>query len=145
MTCIGSTLPGAAAALVPLCDPAAINAWDVVVVFSGNELLAPLGAARKSSDVRFRNTGPLYRVRNKATCVGAGYLHVDDGWNREGGTLTGSEENVGVRVVCDAVAYGPGDLAKITGISCCFEASPGQIARRILTRRAWDVGKISGP
>ena len=77
--------------------------------------------------------------------IGNGCLYIDDGSNLLDGTLTGEEENVGVRVICDPAGYESGDYLVVTGISSCFETPSGQIARRILTRKPEDVRKLGGP
>ncbi len=77
--------------------------------------------------------------------MGPDYLYVDDGSGLWDGTDTYGEANIGVRVICDPGGYAPGEYLIITGISSCFEVSPGLIARRILTRMPGDVQKMTGP
>ncbi len=79
------------------------------------------------------------------TQIGSDYLYIDDGSNLKDGTYTDTEENIGVRVICDPAGYASGDLVEVTGISSCFEVAPSQIARRILTRTAGDVRELGGP
>lgn len=86
--------------------------------------------------------GLLVRIWGKVTQVGVGYMYVNDGANLLDGTLTGSEENVGVRVLCDPTGYNTGDVMAVTGISSCFDAGSGNIARRILTRRSSDIKRL---
>ena len=86
------------------------------------------------------NIGLLVTTWGKVTQVGDGYLYIDDGSNLLDGTLTGEEENIGVRVLCDPTGYAVGDYLIVTGISSCFETPSGDIARRILTRKPEDVG-----
>lgn len=87
------------------------------------------------------NIGLLVRTWGKVTGKGAGYLYLDDGAGLRDGTLTGTEENVGVRVVCDPSACQAGDYASVTGISSCFETGSGP-ARCILPQGASGVAKI---
>ena len=96
-----------------------------------------------SGSIGLYNIGLLVRTSGVVTQIGPGYLYINDGSNLKDGTITGAEENVGVRVICDPAGYSAGDFLIVTGISSCFEAAPGQIARRILTRRAEDVSKVA--
>jgi Tol biopolymer transport system component len=89
------------------------------------------------------NIGLLLRAAGKVTQIGTDYLYINDGSNLKDGTMRGADENVGVRVICDPAGYAPGDFLTVTGISSCFETPSGDIARRILTRRAEDVSKLA--
>jgi hypothetical protein len=91
------------------------------------------------------NVGLLIALCGKVTQIGDGYLYVNDGTDLRDCTLTGEEENVGVRVNCDSVGYRAGDILEVTGVSSCFEASPGHIAPRVLIRRPADVRMIYRP
>jgi len=88
------------------------------------------------------NIGLLVATWGVVTRKGDGYLYVDDGSALRDGTLTGEDENIGVRVLCDPSSYGVGDLLIVTGISSCFETESGKIARRILTRSSEDIRKV---
>ncbi len=72
------------------------------------------------------------------------YLYVDDGSGLMDGAM-GAEENIGIRVICDPAGYAVGDQLIVTGISSCFRTPSGENARRILTRGAGDVQKVTGP
>jgi uncharacterized lipoprotein YddW (UPF0748 family) len=85
------------------------------------------------------NLGLLIVLFGKVTQIGNGYLYVNDGSDLRDGTLTGQEENVGIRVICDPSGYQAGDVLEVTGTSSCFESSPDHIARRILARGPEDV------
>jgi len=89
------------------------------------------------------NIGLFIRSSGKLTHKGPDYIYLDDGSNLRDGTSTGAQENIGVRVVCDPAGYSVGDKLEVSGISSCFK-TPSGVARRILTRRADDVRKISG-
>lgn len=88
------------------------------------------------------NIGLFIRALGKVTQKGSDYLYVDDGAGLLDGTLTGAEENVGVRVICNPTGYDTGDPVEAIGISSCFQ-SPSGLARRILTRRPEDLRKIT--
>ena len=88
------------------------------------------------------NIGLLVNAWGRVTQVGEDYLYIDDGSKLKDGTLTGAEENIGVRVICDPTDYDAGDYLIVTGISSCFETPSAQIARRILVRRPSDIRKI---
>lgn len=85
------------------------------------------------------NIGLLVRTWGKVTQIGTDYLYIDDGSGLKDGTLTGTEKNVGVRVICDPAGHKNGDFLTVTGISSCFETASGRIAARVLTRRGSDV------
>ncbi len=87
------------------------------------------------------NVGLLIRTSGRVTQIGTDYLYIDDGSNLRDGTLTGAEENIGVRVICDPTGYNAGDYLIVTGISSCFE-TPSGIVRRILTRKPEDILRI---
>lgn len=78
------------------------------------------------------NIGLLVRVWGKVTQIGDDYLYIDDGSKLKDGTLTGEEENIGVRVICDPTGHNEGDFLIVTGISSCFETPSGQIAKRVI-------------
>ena len=88
------------------------------------------------------NIGLLVNAWGRVTQVGDGYLYVDDGSALRDGTVTGAEENIGVRVICDPADYDTGDYLIVTGISSCFETPSAQLARRILVRRPEDIQEI---
>ena len=124
-----------------------INATDIFVASSDNDLPRTLAMINRSlggldSGVSgakgLYNIGLLVRVWGKVTQVGEDYLYIDDGSALKDGTLTGAEENIGVRVICDPTDYTSGDYLIVTGISSCFE-TPSGLARRILTRRPADI------
>ncbi|MDO8586973.1 MAG: hypothetical protein Q7T82_08025 [Armatimonadota bacterium] len=85
------------------------------------------------------NIGLLVSVWGRVTQIGGGYLYINDGCDLGDGTLTGSQENVGIRVICDPADHDTGDYLVVTGISSCFRNPSGGIQRRILTRGAGDV------
>ena len=87
------------------------------------------------------NIGLLVTTWGKVTQIGSGYLYIDDGSNLKDGTLTGAEENIGVRVICDPSGYISDDYLIVTGISSCF-GTPSGLARRILTRQSEDLDKV---
>lgn len=89
------------------------------------------------------NIGLLVRTWGKVTQIGGDYLYVDDDSHIKDGTLTGSTENVGVRVVCDPTGYVEGEYLLITGISSCFNNALGEMQRRVLVRRASDIQPVS--
>lgn len=64
--------------------------------------------------------GLLVRTWGTVTQTGAGYLYIDDGSGLRDGTLSGSEENVGVRIKCDPAGYSRGMALSVTGASSCF-------------------------
>lgn len=90
------------------------------------------------------NIGLLIRAWGIVTQAGSGYLYIDDGSGIIDGTTTGSEQNIGVRVICNPTGYSSGDRVEVTGISSCFDASPA-LARRILARSSADVRKLDSP
>lgn len=86
------------------------------------------------------NMGLLIRTSGTVTQIGDGYLYIDDGSNLKDGTLTGTEENIGLRVICDPAGYEIGDYLIVTGISSCFETGNG-LGRRVLVRTSGDIVK----
>ncbi len=78
------------------------------------------------------NIGLLIRTWGRVTQVGEGYIYIDDGSHLKDGTLTGSEENVGVRVICDPSGYAIGDYVAVTGISSCFKTQSDTVARKVI-------------
>jgi len=80
------------------------------------------------------NIGLLVTMWGKVTQIGTDYVYLDDGSRLKDGTLTGTTENVGVRVICDPSGYLQGDLLTPTGISSCFVTPGGSIAPRVLKR-----------
>jgi hypothetical protein len=129
---------------------------DALVLSSSNPLPRPLGivgrllgggpfgafSAGVTGGFGVQNLGLLVRTYGKVTQIGTDYLYIDDGANLKDGTLTGSEEDIGVRVMCNPTGYITGDLVAATGISSCFETPSGSIARRVLTRRTTDMQKL---
>lgn len=87
------------------------------------------------------NIGLLITATGKVTQKGGDYLYIDDGTNLKDGTLTGIEENVGVRVICNPAGYDSGDYLIVTGISSCFKNGTA-LARRILPRLPEDITKV---
>lgn len=85
------------------------------------------------------STGLLVRAWGSVTAIAQDYVYLDDGSHLRDGTVTGTQENVGVRVVCDPSGLWPGDCVAITGISSCFLTDSEQIARRILVREPGDI------
>lgn len=120
-----------------------VSASDVLRISAGNPLPKPLGMLQNWFRAGVDSTGLLLTVWGRVTAKGDGYLYVDDGSALRDGTLTGEEENTGVRVVCDPSSYTAGDFLIVTGISSCFETPSGEIARRILTRKPEDVRKVN--
>ncbi|HUV03597.1 MAG TPA: Ig-like domain-containing protein [Armatimonadota bacterium] len=128
---------------------------DVLTLSSSNPLPPPLGMINRNlgggsfglyvpgitGGFGLNNIGLLVTTWGRVTQIGDGCLYIDDGSNLLDGTLTGGEENIGVRVICDPAGYESGDYLVVTGISSCFETPSGQIARRILTRKPEDVRK----
>jgi Tol biopolymer transport system component len=128
---------------------------DVLRISASNPLPKPIGVMGRfiggaavgwtpgvSGWQHLSNVGLLVAVWGRVTVKGADYLYVDDGARLRDGTLTGEEENVGVRVICDPSSYTAGDFLIVTGISSCFETPAGEIARRILTRKPEDIRKV---
>ena len=87
------------------------------------------------------NIGLLVTVWGHVNQIGDGHLYIDDGSALRDGTLTGAEENIGVRVICDPTDYHAGDYLIVTGISSCFE-TPSGLARPADTR-APDGGRAA--
>lgn len=127
---------------------------DVSIISSSNPLPPPLGMRNRTlggwslgpyaPGVWFsglNNIGLLITAWGRVNQIGDGYLYINDGSALRDGTLTGTEENIGVRVICDPTDYDTGDYLIVTGISSCFE-TPSGLARRILTRRPSDIHKI---
>ena len=92
--------------------------------------------------IAINNIGLLVATWGRVTGKGDGYLYVDDGSALRDGTVTGKEQNVGVRAICDPTGYSAGDFLIVTGISSCFETPSGEIARHILTRRSEDIHRV---
>jgi hypothetical protein len=88
------------------------------------------------------NIGLFIKAIGQVKQKGSGYLYIDDGALLKDGTLTGSEENIGVRAICDPAAYNTGDYLEVTGISSCFKVGD-DLQRRILTRRPEDIRRLS--
>jgi hypothetical protein len=88
------------------------------------------------------NIGLLVRMWGRVTQVGDGYLYLDDASGLKDGTLTGSTENRGVRIICVPGNYIPGDLYQVNGVSSCFRTPAGKVARRILSRGSEDFVKV---
>ena len=148
------------------CERAVIVSDPSDIVFLESNIARPLGlrnAACGGSDYQYsaglwpcgqhgvtsakglNNIGLLVRAWGRVTQIGEGYLYIDDGAMLDDGTYTGPERNIGVRVMCDPTGYGMGDYLVVTGISSCFRAPSGDIARRILTQSPEDVWKITEP
>lgn len=135
-----------------------IIASSVILVGSGN-IARPLAMTNRdlgggpvglytsgiTGSESLNNIGMLVRTWGRVTQIGSGYLYVDDGSDLLDGTSTGSEANIGARVVCDPTGWQPGDRLVVTGISSCFETPAGNIARRILARGAEDLLKSVAP
>jgi hypothetical protein len=105
------------------------------------DYLAPDSGHRQYSTA-LNNIGLLVGTWGRVTQTGADYLYINDGANLKDGTLTGEEENVGVRVICDPAGNNAGDMLIATGVSSCFQTPSGKLARRILTRRAGDIVRV---
>jgi len=110
----------------------------------GGGPVGPYTSGVKGSE-GLNNIGLLIRTWGKVTQIGSDYLYIDDGSYLRDGTLTEVEENIGVRVICDPAGYAVGDKLIVTGISSCFRTPSGGNARRVLTRGAGDVRKVTGP
>jgi len=132
-------------------DEVAINA-DSVTPATASGTIKPLGLVNRllgggahgrqaaiKGGTGLNNIGLLVRIWGKVTQVGSDYLYVDDGSAIKDGTLTGSTENVGVRVVCDPTGYVEGEYLMLTGISSCFKNASDQMQRRVLVRQASDI------
>jgi hypothetical protein len=89
------------------------------------------------------NVGLLVTVWGVVTQMGGDYFYIEDGSAILDGTQTDTEDNRGVRVRWNPAGYSAGDLLMVTGISSCFEAQPGVLARLVLPRKASDVIKVS--
>ncbi len=85
------------------------------------------------------NTGLRVQICGTVTCTAPGYLYINDGWNLRDGTVTAGRDNIGARVVCDSSGFTVGDFITVTGISSCFTAPSGTIARRVLVPSASDI------
>jgi len=129
-----------------------IAAYDVFVSSSDNDLphvlsmpLRNLGGLDSGipDASGLYNVGLLIRTSGTVTQIGDGYLYIDDASGIRDGTFTYTEENIGVRVICDPTGYIAGDYLIVTGISSCFETPSAQIARRILVRKPEDVQKVA--
>lgn len=90
------------------------------------------------------NIGLLVKIWGKITQFGADYLYVDDGSAIADGTVTGSEPNIGVRVIWNPVGYALGDKVEVTGISSCFRTPSDAIARRVVPALVTRVGQYAG-
>lgn len=117
-----------------------INATDISIVSSGDELPRPLGTRQRSFYDGLNNIGLLIKTWGRVTDIGPDYLYIDDGSKLSDGT-----GSIGIRVICDPAGYSPGDFLAVTGISSCFRMPTEDIARRILTRSPADVRKIALP
>lgn len=87
------------------------------------------------------NIGMLVVTSGEVTQMGPDYLYIDDGCELMDGTLTGVEQNIGIRLACDPTGYVTGDYVLAKGIASCFRLSPTELARRILAveiRKAHD-------
>jgi hypothetical protein len=113
-------------------------AFDVAKVSSGNPLPGKLGTPQAALSSGLSNTGLLIRAWGRITQIGNGYLYINDGSMLKDGTLTGAEENIGIRVVCDPSGYEVGQYLLVNGVSSRFDTGSG-IANRILIRRASDI------
>lgn len=137
----------------PTITSAGSGSIDPVFVRCGNmgggPFLDPVtGAGQQgvSGGVGLNNIGLLITTMGIVTQVGQGYLYVDNGSGIRDGTLTGGQQNVGVRVICDASGYQLNDRIQVKGISSCFkETSGAPMLRRILTRDASDVVLLVRP
>ncbi|MCL5104353.1 MAG: hypothetical protein M1133_09600 [Armatimonadetes bacterium] len=132
---------------------AQVNATACAVSGSGN--ISPLGIQGKSTGGRSlaiqpgveggvgpNNVGLLIRNWGKVTQKGVDYLYINDGSNLKDGTMTGIEENIGVRVICDPTGYNKDDLIAVTGVSSSFTTDAGSIARQVITRRGADINRL---
>ncbi|MDO8587873.1 MAG: HYR domain-containing protein [Armatimonadota bacterium] len=109
---------------------------------AGPDLLLPLTGFGQQGVVNPfgpNNIGLLIIVCGKVTQIGPDYLYIDDGHNLKDGTLTGAEENVGVRIACNPSVYAAGDYVLVTGVSSCFRLSPTELGRRV---QAVEVRKL---
>jgi hypothetical protein len=88
------------------------------------------------------NIGLLICTTGRITYAGTDHFYIDDGSELRDGTLTGTEANIGVRVICDPAGYSVGDCLEVTGIGSCFRTPSDDIARRILARGSEDVRKV---
>jgi hypothetical protein len=59
------------------------------------------------------------------------YFYIDDGCALADGTTTGSDNNIGLRIVADPASYAAGSYVAVTGISSCF-LDGGVLKREIL-------------
>ena len=120
-------------------DPLGLSNW---YLGGGDWLYDPLTGAGQcgvNGGFGLNNIGLLVRVWGRVTTKGDGFLYIDDGSSRKDGTLTGAEENVGVRVVCDSSGYSRGDYLLVIGISSCFVTPTGAVAPRLLPRDLDDI------
>jgi hypothetical protein len=132
---------------------AQINATSCAV--SGTGSVATLGIPNKllgggafdtqrgvTGGFGLNNIGLLVRTWGKVTQIGTDHLYINDGSNLKDGTSTGSEQNIGIRVICDSTGYQSGQYIAVTGISSCFKTDSDALARRILTRSQQDIQVI---
>lgn len=84
------------------------------------------------------NIGLLVRTSGTVTGIGEGCVYIDDGSGLRDGTLTGTAENAGVRIICDPSGIEVGDRLIVAGISSCFATDSG-LAPRVVTRSPADV------
>jgi len=100
----------------------------------------PPGQRGVSGAVGPNNIGTLVKICGRITQIGSGYFYVDDGSGVEDGTLTGSEQNVGVRILWPGTGLSPGQFVTVVGISSGF-MDEGRFLRLVLPRRESDVGQ----
>jgi len=77
------------------------------------------------------NVGLFVKMCGVVTNIGPDYYYVDDGAGLKDGTTTGTEENVGVRILASPGGLAKGNWATLTGISSTF-ASGGKFVRAIV-------------
>lgn len=94
------------------------------------------------SGTGLNNVGLLISTWGRVTAKGTDYLYIDDGTELRDGTMTLTQENVGVRVVCAPSSWQIGDQLAVRGISSCFRTPSGETARQILIRSSSDVRKF---
>jgi hypothetical protein len=87
------------------------------------------------------NIGLLVKVFGTITQTdpSGNYFYLEDGSGIRDGTLTGQEENVGVRVASPLGSHSSGQFVTITGISSCFRGDDGKLRRLIRVQSGSDI------
>ena len=84
------------------------------------------------------NMGVLVRIWGRVTSrdtANSAYFYIDDGSYIADGTLTGSENNIGVRVSANPTSYARDSFVIVTGVVSCFKDTNGNVRRMILPKQ----------